>query len=312
VLVTWSSKRGGTEGIGRTIHDTLETDGFDVVAVPVDQVTGLETFDAVVVGSALYSNRWTHDAVRFVNRHLSQLRKVPVWFFSSGPLNDSADRQDIAATRQVAVLAERAGGRGHVTFGGRLQRDAKGFPASAMAKTESGDWRNPERVRAWADQLARELPGATPLPPIKQPARSVPRLLAHALAGWALCAVTMTALLHLVSITSALVIHAAAAALIFTGIAWHYFRPRGARDPLPTAAVWTAAVALLDLLIVAVLVQHSLQMFVNLSGTWLPLALIFLATWATGVMTPVLPESGITGVTNNTQHVVGAGCSRHI
>ena len=32
---------------------------------------------------------------------------------------------------QVQELLERIGARGHVTFGGRLPADAKGFPASA-------------------------------------------------------------------------------------------------------------------------------------------------------------------------------------
>jgi hypothetical protein len=170
-----------------------------------------------------------------------------------------------------------------------------------MAKTKSGDWRNPEHIRAWADQIARELSGASPLPLVKHPARSVPCLLAHAIAGWALCAMTMTALLHIVSLTAALVIHVAAAPLFFTAIAWHYFRLRGARDPLPTAAVLTVAVGLLDLLVVAVLVQHSLRMFASLAGTWLPFALIFLATWATGLVMSVLPESERRGVTSKSQ-----------
>jgi menaquinone-dependent protoporphyrinogen oxidase len=106
VLVTWSSKRGGTEGIGRTVRDVFETRGFDAVAVPVDEVRRLDTFDAVIIGSALYSNRWTRGAVRFVNRRVNELRKLPVWFFSSGPLDDSAESEDIAATRKVTVLAE--------------------------------------------------------------------------------------------------------------------------------------------------------------------------------------------------------------
>jgi len=290
VLVTWSSKRGGTEGIGRSLRDVLETRGFESVALRVDEVKELDSFDVVIVGSGLYSNRWTRGAVRFVNRHLDRLRKVPVWFFSSGPLDDSADRENIAATRQVAVLAERVGAQGHVTFGGRLKSDAKGFPASAMAKTKSGDWRNPERIRAWVDELAEQLPSATPRLPVKHPAGSIARLLAHAVVGWLLCAITMTALLHVLSPTAALVIHAAAAPLFFTGVAWHYFRPRGARDPLPTAAVWTAAVALLDVFFIAILVQQFLLMFSSLWGTWLPFALIFLATWSTGLVMSVLPD----------------------
>jgi menaquinone-dependent protoporphyrinogen oxidase len=295
VLVTYSSKRGGTEGIGRALGEALRTHGFEVVAASVDEVRAVGSFDAVIIGGALYANRWPGKLRSFVNRHLKQLRKVPVWFFSSGPLDDSADRQAIPATAQVAVLAERVGAKGHVTFGGRLERGATGFPASAMAKKKSGDWRNPESIRAWAAELAAEIPNAKPGKPIEHPAASLPRLFAHALAGWALCAAVMAGLLSLVSLTAALVIHAVAAPLFFMAIARHYFRARGARDAVPTAVAWTAIVALLDLIVVAGAAQHSLAMFKSLAGTWLPLGLIFIATWATGEMMSMLPAAKSTG-----------------
>jgi menaquinone-dependent protoporphyrinogen oxidase len=38
-----------------------------------------------------------------------------------------------------------------------LAPDAKGFPASAMAKTQAGDWRDPDQVRQWAKQIAATL-----------------------------------------------------------------------------------------------------------------------------------------------------------
>jgi menaquinone-dependent protoporphyrinogen oxidase len=79
-----------------------------------------------------------------------------VWLFSSGPLDGSA-AEDIPPVPQVQELLERIGARGHVTFGGRLSADAKGFPASAMAKTHAGDWRDPERIRGWAADVAMDL-----------------------------------------------------------------------------------------------------------------------------------------------------------
>lgn len=289
VLVTWGSKHGGTEGIARILGSQLKQHGFEVVIASVDDVTGLDTFDAVLVGGALYANRWPANVRRFIGRHLARLRKVPVWFFSSGPLDDSAERQDIPATPQVGVLAERVGAKAHITFGGRLESDAKGFPASAMAKARSGDWRNPDHIRAWADKLAAELPRAAPGTPVEHRAGSIPRLLTHAVAGWALRAALMVALLQLVSPTAARAIHAIAIPLIFSALSWHYFRLRGARDPLPTAVVWTATLALLDLVFVAGLVQHSLEMFTSILGTWLPLALVFLITWAVGELMSTRP-----------------------
>lgn len=289
VLVTWGSKHGGTEGIARILGDALDQHGFEVETLSVDEVTGLGTFDAVIVGGSLYANRWPTNVRRFVGRHLSQLRKVPVWFFSSGPLDDSAEHRDIPPTQQVGVLAERVGARGHITFGGRLERGVKGFPARAMAETRSGDWRNPDRIRTWAARLAAELPQATPGTPVEQPAGSIPRLLAHGVVGWALCGAIMAVLPRLVGITATRIVHAIAVPFIFAAVAWHYFRVRGARDPLPTAVVWTASVLLLDVVIVSGLVLRDFEMFSSILGTWLPLALIFLATWATGELMATMP-----------------------
>jgi menaquinone-dependent protoporphyrinogen oxidase len=293
VLVTWGSKRGGTEGIGRMLGEALAEHGFDVVATAAKKMKRLasaEPVDAAIVGGALYANRWPASARRLVGRNVDALRKVPVWFFSSGPLDDSADRSEIPPPPEVAVLAERVGARGHVTFGGRLEPKAKGFAASAMAKKHSGDWRNPDRIRAWAAVLAKELPGAVPARAVDHPARSFPRLLGYGVAGWALCAAVMAALLHGTSTTVAFLIHAIAAPAIFTALAWRYFRARGARDPLPAALIWTASVAALDVVVVAGAILHSPAMLTSVAGFWLPLALIFASTWATGSVLAMLPE----------------------
>src|SRR5512138_1507375 len=158
VLVTWGSTRGGTAGIGDMIADTLRAGGLDVTAASVERVTTLDGFDAVIIGGALYANLWPWRVRRFVNRHIGALRTRPVWMFSSGPLDTSADAHEIPPAPVVSVLAERVGAIGHATFGGRLEPAARGFPASAMAKTHSGDWRNADRIRVWAAGIAAALP----------------------------------------------------------------------------------------------------------------------------------------------------------
>jgi menaquinone-dependent protoporphyrinogen oxidase len=160
VLVAFGSKRRGTAGLATMIGDALAGAGFTAVVTPAREVGDLAGFDAVIVAGALYANRWHRHARRFVRRHAAALRGLPVWLVSSGPLDDSAARQDIAPTKQVARLIERVGARGHVTFGGYLAPDAKGFPASALAKNKSGDWRDPEQVRRWVAMIAPELESA--------------------------------------------------------------------------------------------------------------------------------------------------------
>jgi len=291
VLVTWGSKRGGTEEIARIVGEELAHAGLEVDLVPAEHAPDPGRYAAVVVGGALYANRWHRAAARFVARHIPQLRRIPVWLFSSGPLDDSAKYEALPPPRQVAALVDRIGAVGHVTFGGRLTPDARGFPASMMARKLSGDWRDPARIRGWAQEVARTLPTARPRPALVVPGRAAWRVVTHGAVGWLLCGLVMFGMLRVASLAAALAVHAIAAPLIFIGIAIHYFRPRGARAPLPTALAMTAVVIVLDLGIVAGLVNRSLAMFGSVAGTWLPFALIFLATWLTGLVVDALPAT---------------------
>jgi menaquinone-dependent protoporphyrinogen oxidase len=156
VLVAYGSRMGGTRGIAELVGDALTDAGFQVDVRPASEVSGLDPYYAVVIGGALYTGHWHRQARRFVKRHTGALGERPVWVFSSGPLNGAA-AEEIPPVPQVQQLLDRIGARGHMTFGGRLPTDAKGFPASAMAKTHAGDWRDPERIRGWAAEVAMDL-----------------------------------------------------------------------------------------------------------------------------------------------------------
>ena len=157
VLVAYGSKRGGTSGLAQMIAEELGGMGLETVVQPARKVKSLESSDAVVVAGALYANRWHRDARHFTRRHAKALRERPVWLVSSGPLDASAVAGDIAPVRHVAIAMSMVAARGQVTFGGRLEADAKGFPASAMAKKRAGDWRDRDHVHRWAASVAGEL-----------------------------------------------------------------------------------------------------------------------------------------------------------
>lgn len=153
-LVTYASKRGGTAGLADAIAEILRARGLDVDCMPIEKVDDVSRYDAFVIGSGVYMNRWLRSARRFVATHADALRQGAVWLFSSGPLDGSASEGTIPPTRSVANLAALVGARGHMTFGGRLTPDAKGLIAAAMAKKMAGDWRDWTHVRRWASELA--------------------------------------------------------------------------------------------------------------------------------------------------------------
>ncbi|NEA28760.1 flavodoxin domain-containing protein [Actinomadura bangladeshensis] len=157
VLVAYASERGGTAEIAGWIGAALRQAGVEADVRPAGEVQDLDGYDAAVVGGALYEGRWHREARRFVRHHSDALAHRPVWLFSSGPLDDTARDRVIEPVAGVAKAAGRVHARGHTTFGGRLAPDAKGFMASKIAKRMSGDYRDRERVAAWAAGIAREL-----------------------------------------------------------------------------------------------------------------------------------------------------------
>lgn len=158
VLVAYGSKNGGTAGIAEIIGATLRELGLTAEVRPAGGVRSVDGYDAVIVGGALYANHWHRAARRFARRYAAPLHGRPVWSFSSGPLDDSADTTDIPPVPQAAEAARALQVRQHVTFGGQLTDQAKGFIARAIVRNgRGGDFRNPERVQTWARSIAATL-----------------------------------------------------------------------------------------------------------------------------------------------------------
>jgi menaquinone-dependent protoporphyrinogen oxidase len=157
VLVAYGSKMGGTQGLAEMAGTELESNGFHVDVMPARSVSDVDRYSAVIVGGALYSMRWHKDARRFMKKHRVGLQAKPVWLFSSGPLDDSAQKKELPPVRFVGKVMRQTHARGHITFGGRMPAGATGFPAGSMAKNNPGDWRDPDRVRMWAKQVAEDL-----------------------------------------------------------------------------------------------------------------------------------------------------------
>ncbi|HKH88221.1 MAG TPA: flavodoxin domain-containing protein [Acidimicrobiales bacterium] len=157
VLIAYGSSRGGTAGLAEMIGEELGKFGLETVVRPAGKVKSLDGFDAVVIAGGLYAGRWHRHARSLARRQATALQARPVWLVSSGPLDESAAAGDIPPVKQVAAVMSRLGVRGHVTFGGYLAADARGFPASAMAKRMAGDWRDRSHVQRWAATVAEDL-----------------------------------------------------------------------------------------------------------------------------------------------------------
>ncbi|MCX4721395.1 flavodoxin domain-containing protein [Streptomyces virginiae] len=161
VLVAYGTKHGATAGIAEQIGKTLREDGLDAVVLPADDVHDVCAYDAVVLGGSLYAGHWNSKAQHCAERNAESLRHRPVWMFSSGPLDRSAEEHDVPPVSAVARDMQLVGAREHMTFGGSVTADTPGFLAKALTRQgKGGDFRNPERIQNWAHHISAELVAA--------------------------------------------------------------------------------------------------------------------------------------------------------
>ncbi|HKS69317.1 MAG TPA: flavodoxin domain-containing protein [Ktedonobacterales bacterium] len=159
ILVVYASKHGATRGIAEHIAQTLRALGREADVVPVDAVERLGTYDAVLLGSAVYYGSWMKEAVEFVRRNRVALAERPVWLFSSGPLGTEVQDSE-EQPKELGELQAAIGARDHRLFYGALDPHALSFPERMVVKAvraPQGDFRDWEAIAAWATDIARAL-----------------------------------------------------------------------------------------------------------------------------------------------------------
>ncbi len=116
-------------------------------------------------------------------------------------------------------------------------------------------------------------------------AKKLSIIFVHAFVGWALCAATMGIGMAVMPLQNALIVHAIGAPIYFAVVSLVYFNKFNYTAPLQTALIFVGFVIVVDFLVVALLINKSLEMFASLLGTWIPFALIFTSTYLTGLFT---------------------------
>jgi menaquinone-dependent protoporphyrinogen oxidase len=157
ILVTYATKAGSTAEVSKKIAQTLSAQGAAVDLMPVQKVTDLQAYSAVVLGSAVRFGQWLPEAVKFVQTNQAALNSKPVAFFAVHLMNRGDDENSRkmrlayldAARKLVAPRAEGffagVGDLSKVSFLERLIGKA--------VKSPEGDFRDWPAITAWAEGL---------------------------------------------------------------------------------------------------------------------------------------------------------------
>ena len=159
VLVTAASRHGATQEIAEAIGRTLSDRGVAASVVPIADVTDLNGYDAVIVGSAVYMGHWLESAQMFVEQHSEPLSSRPTWLFSSGPIGDPPRPKEPEAV-DVDEVVSNARAKEHHLFAGKLDKSKLGFGERAVMlafRAVEGDYRDWNEIESWASGIAQEL-----------------------------------------------------------------------------------------------------------------------------------------------------------
>jgi menaquinone-dependent protoporphyrinogen oxidase len=163
VLVTAASQHGSTAMIAEAIGDELRARGLDVTVAVPEEVGALADFDAVILGSAVYTGHWLKPATELAKRIGAELERQPVWLFSSGPVGDPSRKlvqQMGVDPADVSTLMATTRASEHRVFAGELERRRLRGPQRAalfVFRGLEGDFRDWSAIRAWADAIADKL-----------------------------------------------------------------------------------------------------------------------------------------------------------
>src|SRR6266705_705950 len=157
VLVAYASKHGSTQGIAEHITEKLRQLGKEVEVKPLDTVEDLGSYEAFVIGSAIYYGSWLKEATEWVHHKQAVLAGHPVWLFSVGPLGTEVQDAE-QQPKEMAEFQQAIRPREQRIFFGALDHSRLSFAERVMVKAvraPEGDFRDWQAIDAWAASIAR-------------------------------------------------------------------------------------------------------------------------------------------------------------
>src|SRR6266702_303956 len=159
VLVAYASKHGSTQGIAKRLAEQLRQLGKEAEARSVEAVENPDSYEAFVIGSAIYYGPWLKEATEWVRRNRATLAQHPVWLFSVGPLGTEVQDAE-QQPKEMAEFQQAIRPREQRIFFGALDHSRLSFAERVMVKAvraPEGDFRDWQAIDAWAASIARAL-----------------------------------------------------------------------------------------------------------------------------------------------------------
>ena len=173
VLVAYASMHGSTGEVAEAIGKLLCGQGAAVDVRLVKNVNSLTPYNAVVVGSAVRSDKWLTEAIQFVETNRKALSRMPVAYFLTCLTLTRPSEENSRRARSFmepvldAVPEVKPVNMG--LFAGVLDYSKYSFGIRAVMKykmgskgVKEGDYRDWDAIQSWAGKAAGSMVGERP------------------------------------------------------------------------------------------------------------------------------------------------------
>lgn|GEM_PF-319569 len=163
ILIAYDTKHGATSSIADRIADVLCAEGFQVELRMARKVKDVSAYDAVIAGSPIYLFNWLPGTTNFLNKFKTALTDKPVALFITCTYlkddNDTPDRRAHAVELYIKPVMDKTGIEpiSSGVLSGEFQYSELyplEFILMKLSKFEEGDFRNWDKIEAWAQEVA--------------------------------------------------------------------------------------------------------------------------------------------------------------
>jgi menaquinone-dependent protoporphyrinogen oxidase len=161
ILIGYAGQRGSTGEIADAIAKVMRDNHTVVVVRPFEQISDLSSYQAVIIGSAIYDKQWMPPAMAFLKANQDTLSRMPVALFSvcltaceKGEEGRRKVMEFMESARQAApsIVPKDIG-----IFAGVMDYGKWSFPMRIKIKSSykwpEGDFRDWEAIRSWGESV---------------------------------------------------------------------------------------------------------------------------------------------------------------
>jgi len=168
VLIGYASAHGSTAEVAHAIGRVLLENNIQVKVADVKTVSGVEEYDAFILGSAVHAGTWLPEMTSFLKGYLDHFQGKPIYLFVTCiRIMEQHGFDHVMEYYMIPELMEKLNIQEKMAFAGKLKLDevdwnerwtlAARYDGSTWPSTLDGDFRDWEKIRSWAAKIAETL-----------------------------------------------------------------------------------------------------------------------------------------------------------